>query len=166
MSTFRAVIGGYSHREGSIETRGLASQSRPEGHILCHPHRSNPQKVPQMSSSGENIYQFTCLPFGLSLAPWVFTKTLKPVLALFREMDMCLVAYIDDILILEKSKEMALDHAEGMVYLLEYLGFVINKDKSVLVPGQMIEFLGLMIDTINMELLLPPHKIKMIRVES
>ena len=22
-------------------------------------------------------YQFNCLPFGLSLAPWVFTKTLK-----------------------------------------------------------------------------------------
>ena len=43
--------GGYSHREGSIETRGLASQSRPEGRILCHPHRSNLQKVPQMSSS-------------------------------------------------------------------------------------------------------------------
>ena len=43
------------HREGSIETRGLASQSRPEGRILCHPHRSDPQNVPQMSSSGENI---------------------------------------------------------------------------------------------------------------
>ena len=28
------------------------------------------------------MYHFTCLPFGLSSAPWVFTKTLKPVLAL------------------------------------------------------------------------------------
>ena len=46
------------------------------------------------------IYQFTCLPFGLSSALWVFTKTLKPVLALLREMGMRLVAYIDDILIL------------------------------------------------------------------
>ena len=62
----------------------------------------------------------------------------------------------------------ALDQAEGMVYLLECLRFVINKDKSVLVPSQTIEFLGLTIDTINMrrELLLPPHKIKMIRAES
>ena len=32
-------------------------------------------------------YQFRCLPFGLSSAPWVFTKTLKPALALLREMD-------------------------------------------------------------------------------
>ena len=29
-------------------------------------------------------YHFTCLPFGLSSAPWVFTKTLKPALALLR----------------------------------------------------------------------------------
>ena len=29
-------------------------------------------------------YHFTCLPFGLSSASWVFTKTLKPALALLR----------------------------------------------------------------------------------
>ena len=112
------------------------------------------------------IYQFMCLPFGLSSAPWVFTKTLKPVLVLLRETGMRLVAYIDDILILVESKETALNHAEGMVYLLECLGFVINQDKLVFIPSQTIEFLGLTIDTINMELLLPPHKIKMIRAES
>ena len=32
------------------------------------------------------LYQFSCLPFGLLLAPWVFTKTLKPALALLQEM--------------------------------------------------------------------------------
>ena len=29
----------------------------------------------------DRVYQFNCLPFGLSSAPWVFTKTLKPVIA-------------------------------------------------------------------------------------
>ena len=33
----------------------------------------------------EKGYQFNCLPFGLSSAPWVFTKTLKPAIALLRE---------------------------------------------------------------------------------
>ena len=45
---------------------------------------------------------------------------------------MHLVAYIDDILILAESKETALDHAEGMVYLLECLGFVINRENQCL----------------------------------
>ena len=31
-------------------------------------------------------YKFQCLPFGLSLAPRAFTKTLKPVLAVLRSL--------------------------------------------------------------------------------
>ena len=31
-------------------------------------------------------YQFTCLSFGLLCAPWVFTKTLKPVAVMLREL--------------------------------------------------------------------------------
>ena len=30
-------------------------------------------------------YQFNCLPFGFSSAPWVFTKTLKPAIGLLHE---------------------------------------------------------------------------------
>jgi len=33
----------------------------------------------------ERTYQFNCLPFGLSSAPWMFTKILKPALAILRE---------------------------------------------------------------------------------
>ena len=112
------------------------------------------------------MFHFACLPFGLSSAPWVFTKTLKPVLALLREMGMHLVAYIDDILILAESKGMALDHVEALVYLLECLGFVINIEKSVIVPNQTIEFLDLTVNSFHMELRLPLQKMKMIWAES
>lgn len=36
-------------------------------------------------SEEKQDYQFTCLLFGLSSAPWIFNKILKPVAALFRE---------------------------------------------------------------------------------
>ena len=72
-------------------------------------------------------YQFCCLPFGLSSAPWVFTKTLKPALALLQEMGVRLIAYIDDILVLAESKELAVSHVEAVVYLLQCLGFQINQ---------------------------------------
>ena len=43
------------------------------------------RKLLQFKWIGET-YQFTCLPFGLSLAPWVFTKTTKPIVAILRTM--------------------------------------------------------------------------------
>ena len=36
----------------------------------------------------EKTYQFKCLPFGLACAPWVFTKTLKPLAAQLRQLGM------------------------------------------------------------------------------
>ena len=100
-------------------------------------------------------YQFQCLPFGLSSAPWVFTKTLKPALALLREMGVRLIAYIDDILVLAESQEQARMQVEALVYLLQCLGFRVNLKKSVLEPAQMMEFLGFTVDTVQMELKLP-----------
>ena len=111
-------------------------------------------------------YQFNCLPFGLASAPWVFTKTLRPVAALGRELGMRLIIYIDDILLMAESEEKARDQASGLVYLLQCLGFIINTGKSILKPTQSLEFLGFTINTVAMELSLPPAKIKKIRAES
>ena len=104
-------------------------------------------------------YEFNCLPFGLSSAPWVFTKTLKPVAAaLLREMGVCMIVYIDDVLILAETKEKAQEQAKALVYLLECLGFIINKKKSELTPAQIMDFLGLTVDTLLMQLKLPGGK--------
>ena len=48
---------------------------------------------------GQKQYQFTCLPFSLSCAPWAFTKVMKPVAIFFHSMGMCMIVYIDDILL-------------------------------------------------------------------
>ena len=61
-------------------------------------------------------YEFHCLPFGLSSAPWVFTKTLKPVAALLREMGVQMVIYIDDILIMAESMELAQEQVSALIY--------------------------------------------------
>ena len=111
-------------------------------------------------------YQFTCLPFGLSCAPWAFTKVLKPVTAFLRSLGVHLIVYIDDILIIGKSSEEVQNHMEGLIALLEGLGFIVIFEKSVLTPSQRIEFLGLQLDTSTMCLSLPGHKIRMIRGEA
>uniref|UniRef100_A0A1X7TWZ5 Reverse transcriptase domain-containing protein n=1 Tax=Amphimedon queenslandica TaxID=400682 RepID=A0A1X7TWZ5_AMPQE len=114
----------------------------------------------------DRFYQFNCLPFGLASAPWVFTKTLKPIAALGRELGIRLIVYIDDILLVAETKEKARDQASGLIYLLQCLGFTVNVEKTVLDLPQCLEFLGFMIDTTKMELSLPAQKIKKILVES
>ena len=113
-----------------------------------------------------NVYEFTCLPFGLSSAPWVFTKTLRPLAALVRELGMRAIFYIDDILVVAESEEILEDQTSGLLYLIENLGFTPNKEKLVLDPTQTIEFLGFTVDTVNMVLKLPGDKIKKIRAEA
>ena len=78
----------------------------------------------------ERTYQFKCLPFGLACAPWVFAKILKSLAAQLRQLGMRLIVYIDDILILVESKELAQEHIIGLIYLLENLGFVINQPNA------------------------------------
>ena len=114
----------------------------------------------------DKVYQFNCLPFGLSVAPWVFTKTLRPAIALLRELGERLIAYIDDILILAESKEVVVDQVEALIYLLKCLGFIINEKKSITTPTQVIEFLGLTVDSVSMELKLPSEKMKKIHAEA
>ena len=107
-------------------------------------------------------YQFTCLPFGLSCSPWAFTKVLKPVAVFLRGLGACLTVYIDDMLVIGKFPAEAQDHVEALIVLLEGLGFIINREKSILTPSQQIEFLSLWVDTSTMSLSLPGHKIRTI----
>ena len=157
--------GGYPHSKGPPETRRLASQSRLEGCLFSVPIDYQHRKFLRFIFK-RKTYQFNCLPFGMSSAPWVFTKTLKPVLAVLRERGVRLIAYVDDILILAESRDLIQDQVTGMLYLLECLGFIVDRKKSILNPTQVIEFLGLSVDSIAMKLRLPLIKMKHIRAEA
>ena len=50
-------------------------------------------------------YMFKCLPFGLSAAPRVFTKLLKPVVGFLRQNGCHLIIYLDDILMLHQDRD-------------------------------------------------------------
>ena len=111
-------------------------------------------------------FQFTCLPFGLSCAPRVFTKILKPVVAYLRERSVRLISYIDDILIMAPSEQLAKDHLLLTLDLLEILGFLINYPKCVLHPTQNIDFLGFVVNSREMKLYLPREKMATISKEA
>lgn len=104
------------------------------------------------------IYEFNCLPFGLNIAPYVYTKLLKPVLKQLRINNVFCVSYLDDLLIIGKSYPECYKSLSNSVELLTSLGFIINKEKSNLIPAQKIEFLGFCFNSLNMSISLPLHK--------
>jgi hypothetical protein len=107
----------------------------------------------------ESCYEFVALPFGLSSAPWAFTKLLRVVVAYLRKNRLRLIIYLDDILIVASSLLAARSAVALTKKTLESLGFVISLEKSVEDPVQILEYLGLSINTITMKLSLPEKKI-------
>ncbi|XP_065177287.1 uncharacterized protein LOC135807202 [Sycon ciliatum] len=111
------------------------------------------------------LFQFQCLPFGLSSAPRVFTKLMKVPMAILRSQGVRLIIYLDDLLIMASSAVEALEHLRRAIQLLHQLGFLINFKKSVLTPAQNISFLGFEVDSRAMEMRVPPEKIRKLRQE-
>ena len=80
------------------------------------------------------LYQFCILPFGISTAPRVFSKILKPVIALLRTRGISLIIYLDDLLIATGTYIDCLNHMKQVISLLESLGFQTNYKKSIVIP--------------------------------
>ena len=106
-------------------------------------------------------YQFACLPFRLSCAPWVFIKVMKPISIFLRGMEVRTIVYIDDI----ATTDGGITRAGTLIYLLTGLGLVINIPKSVTTPTQQIKYLGLLVDSTTLHLSLPGEKLHHIRLE-
>jgi hypothetical protein len=109
------------------------------------------------------IFQFSCLAFGLAPAPRIFTKILKVVMGFLRKKGLRLIIYLDDILILNTSRERVIADLEVVIELLQRLGFIINWEKSVLEPSQSLDYLGLVIDSNRLSFALPIAKIEAVK---
>ena len=104
-------------------------------------------------------YEFTCLPFGYSLAPRVFTKVFKPIISHLRLPGLRIIIFLDDILLVASSKQKCLDQLQFLRQLITDLGFIVNDKKSQLEPSTKLTFLGFIIDSLDMKLYLPQDKI-------
>ena len=97
---------------------------------------------------GARIFQFRALPFGLSLAPWIFTMVARELCGAVRGLGIFLRAYLDDWLIHNQSKLLCLEHTETVLKTAARLGFSVNFSKSDLTPSQQFVYLGMAFDTV------------------
>ena len=107
-------------------------------------------------------YQYTCLPNGLASAPRIFTKIMKPVFSTLRKKGQANVSYIDDSLVVSRTKAECVDNIHETVQLLDSLGLTVHPEKSVLRPTKCIKFLGFWIDSVEMKITLTNEKAKAI----
>lgn len=111
----------------------------------------------------EQLYQYTCLPNGLSSAPYIFTRLMKVLFTTLRKNGHLSVFYLDDSLLLADSKLNCKQNIHETIKVLEMAGFTVNWDKSVLIPTTTIDFLGFHLDSDRMCFTLPLLKIQKLR---
>ena len=83
---------------------------------------------------------------------------LTPVTSWLRGQGVRMIIFLDNILVLAPTIVTLNQHARMTISLLESLGFLIDYQKSTLVPTQKILFLEMLIDSSTMEFVLPKDK--------
>ena len=104
------------------------------------------------------LFEYQVLPNGLSPGPRIFTKLLKPIYGDMGEQGHICFPYLDDSFVVGYTKTACKEGIDELTNKFERLGFTINKQKSVLEPTQRLTFLGLVIDSVAMEVSLTEEK--------
>ena len=92
-------------------------------------------------------YQFGALCFGLTTAPQVFIRVLAPLAKIVHLAGFQILLYLDDWLVIGRSREEVLRARDFVLKLAQELGILINLEKLYLVPTQVLDYLGRTIDT-------------------
>ena len=90
------------------------------------------------------------MPNGLSSAPRIFTKLLKPLFSSLRKLGHENVVHIDDSLLSSESRHECVSNIKHTIKLIDSLGLTVHPDKSVFTPTRVIEFIGFVLDSVNM----------------
>ena len=108
-------------------------------------------------------YSFRKLPFGLTIAPWAFSRIIKPLKGYLHKLKINFHSYLDDFLIINESQETLTKQITLIQGYLGKLDLTINLSKSVLTPSRQIEYLGIQLDCLLMRVGITPSKIDQIQ---
>ena len=156
------------HRHFRMETAGSIRDSIRPGdwaisidlrdayfHLLIH---EADRKFLRFVWKGQ-VFQFRAVPFGLAPAPWLFTKVTKDLCTVVRRQGIRLRVYLDDWLLLARSASQCQAHSQFVLNLCMRLGFVLNDEKSELIPSQKFLYLGIQFDSVNWTVIPSPQRL-------
>ncbi|VDI53085.1 Hypothetical predicted protein [Mytilus galloprovincialis] len=110
----------------------------------------------------DKVYSFKAMPFGLAIAPLVFTRIFQTVVSYLHTQAVLIHSYLDDSLIKNHCRSLLEEHTNLSILLLLRLGFLISWEKSEIIPSQSFNFLGEHFRT-DLGLVLPPEE-KVVKV--
>ena len=77
---------------------------------------------------------FHALPFGLNVAPFIFTQVLAWPIQCLRDRGISLLAYLDDIVIWHRDRDTLLAQVHHVMWFLQDMGFRLSMTKSLPYP--------------------------------
>ena len=104
------------------------------------------------------LYQFTCLPNGLSCGPRKFTKLLKPALTELHLKGHISSGYIDDLYLQGKTYDDCVHNVIDTVIQFDTLGLVTHPEKSAFIPSQQLVILGFVLNSVTLTITLTQEK--------
>ena len=164
LSRFNEYVGKKSFRMSTIRdvkcsvTKGAFGTTIDLEDAFYHiPLHKESRKYTRFMLDGR-IWQFTCLPMGLTSSPRVFTELTRTLARYLRKRGMIIIIYLDDILILSGSERLSRKDTQMVQALLLKLGFLVNFEKSSIDPQQRFLYLGLWWDLRNWTISLAHHR--------
>lgn len=95
----------------------------------------------------DNVYEMTCLPFGLASAPAAFAKVTNWIAQQLRQENLRVLVYLDDFLIIHEDPMILEEQARFAKNFLQTLGWQVNLKKSSEKATTKLEYLGISWDT-------------------
>ena len=134
--------GRYGDTQGTVEGERLDGEGRSERCLLHHSNACRSSTISKVQG------EITTLPVHLPtiwpvVCPMGLHQGDEALSILLRSMGVRMIVYIDDMLLMAESINQVEAHLEALIYLLTGMGFVINIPKSITIPTQQIEFLGM-----------------------
>ena len=100
-------------------------------------------------------FQFKAMPFGLSVTPISFTAVMRLPFRLLRKRGHSALNYLDDWIVWADTFLACQVAVQYLLWILGELGFLVNHEKSQLIPCQSLEWLGIRLDSRGPSLSLP-----------
>ena len=120
-------------------------------HVPIHPRF---QKFLAFSFQGK-LFFYKALPFGLSPAPYIFSRIMTYPVQILRKKEVNVLAYLDDLIFWGRTKWEVRRAVTLAKQTFSKLGFLLNYEKSVTRPTQRLIWLGLSWRTLTFSVSLP-----------